>query len=334
MWPSVQPRADQPPNWEVPGDGCLRGRAPCGPFRGIRDTLEAVRSEQQAGHGFDVAVVIYGTPAWAAHGPEGCERAGTTSWSRPITPQGLRAYRALIRSLLDLGRSVGVPLRWWSPWNEPNHPAFISPQRERCEVSSPTLAPAVYAQLVRAAKAQLAADSQPHDLVLGELAGTRGPGPRGTGVAEFVDALPDDVACSAAVWAQHAYAQPGPRGSEVGPIAQLEHALDRRPCTRDKPIWVTETGVGAAHAGHRRDTSPAALKAQCRLMARTLSRWYRDPRVTAAFQYTFREDNAFPVGLADPTLTSLYPVYDLWKAWGGTRAPDGPEPALPGGCSG
>ena len=75
------------------------------------------------------------------------------------------------------------------------------------------------------------------------------------------------------------------------------------------------------------------LKTQCRLMARTLSRWYRDPRVTAAFQYTFREDNAFPVGLADPGLESLYPVYDLWKGWSGTRAPDGPEPALPSDCS-
>ena len=33
-------------------------------------------------------------------------------------------------------------------------------------------------------------------------------------------------------------------------------------------------------------------------------RWYRDPRVTAAFQYTFREDDLFPTGLIKTDLSS------------------------------
>jgi hypothetical protein len=37
--------------------------------------------------------------------------------------------------------------------------------------------------------------------------------------------------------------------------------------------------------------------------------------VDAAFQYTFREDTAFPVGLADAGLDRLYRAYAAWQAW-------------------
>jgi hypothetical protein len=93
------------------------------------------------------------------------------------------------------------------------------------------------------------------------------------------------------------------------------------------PIWVTETGVGGAHVGAKRSLSPAELRTDCRVLARSLGRWGRDPRVEAAFQYTFREDTLFPVGLADARLSRAYPVYDLWRDWadgqGSARACDG-----------
>jgi hypothetical protein len=55
--------------------------------------------------------------------------------------------------------------------------------------------------------------------------------------------------------------------------------------------------------------------------------------VDVAFQYTFREDTAYPVGLADPGLTRTYPAYDLWAAWG-AREPADPAPAaLPPSCA-
>jgi hypothetical protein len=96
---------------------------------------------------------------------------------------------------------------------------------------------------------------------------------------------------------------------------------------------VTETGVGGAHVGDRRAGGPATQRADCRAMATALARWRRDPRVTAAFQYTFRDDPAFPVGLVDASLTRTWPAYDLWLAWGGERRPDGPEPPLPPECA-
>ena len=36
-----------------------------------------------------------------------------------------------VLALLALGREQGVALSWWSPWNEPNNPVFLSPQRIR-----------------------------------------------------------------------------------------------------------------------------------------------------------------------------------------------------------
>jgi hypothetical protein len=67
-------------------------------------------------------------------------------------------------------------------------------------------------------------------------------------------------------------------------------------------------------------------------MQALLERWYADPRVDAAFQYTVREAPQFPVGLIDPTLTRRYPAYDLFRAWGGGRRPNAPPPRLPARC--
>ena len=40
-----------------------------------------------------------------------------------------RPSLGLVAQTLALGRQEHVALRWWAPWNEPNHPAFVSPQR-------------------------------------------------------------------------------------------------------------------------------------------------------------------------------------------------------------
>ena len=75
------------------------------------------------------------------------------------------------------------------------------------------------------------------------------------------------------------------------------------------------------------------MRADCRALHAAFRRWRADPRVDAAFQYTFRDDPVFPVGLADAALGRAWPTYDLWRAWGGERGPDGPAPALPAGCA-
>lgn len=324
-WSALQPDPGRPADLSIPEDGCLRGQAPCGAYAGIRERLRAVRSQQEAHGGWRVLVVLYGVPDWAARPAGGCEPPDTLPRSRPITDAGLEGYRALIGRLLEVAAQEGVALRWWSPWNEPNGAYFLSPQRDVCDRLSPSRAPAVYTRLVEAARAELRARGADHRLMLGELAGNDGPSPRATGIDEFVGALPDRVACAGDVWAQHDYAERGSAAYE-GAVGQLRRALDRRACTRGKPIWVTETGIGNAGSGRVRDTSPAALRADCRSMAGQLRKWYREPRVEVAVQYTFREDTLFPVGLADAGLTRAYPTYELWRAWGARPSPDAPPP--------
>ncbi|WP_372790966.1 hypothetical protein [Paraconexibacter sp.] len=322
------------PALSLPQNGCVRDIEPCAAFDGVRAQLQAAREQQDAGGGWEVVVVIAWTPEWAALPPRGCERPGTEPRARAITAEGLVAYRRLIREILALGREIGVPLRWWSPYNEPNHPAFVSPQRAACDPKSPSLAPAVYARFVRAARAELAAAGGDRRLVLGELAGFRGPSERATGVGEFVRALPDDVACAGAVWSQHQYVRPDGRQHDA--VGELERALDARPCTAGQPVWVTETGIGGVEAGKARASDAAALRRQCRAQYDQLVRWDADRRVAAVFQYTLRDDPLYPVALFDPGLTRAWPVYDVWRVWadapgGGGRR--GSAPPAPPSCA-
>ena len=300
VWSRVQPRRDAPPDWSQPADGCLRGRPPCEPFAGVRDELRAARAA-----GLQVVVTILATPRWAAARPAGCERPGTQPSSR--MPAGLGAYRALVRSLLAEGRRDGADLRFWSAWNEPNHPAFLNPQRAGCGADAPGLAPARYARLVRALRAELDAAPGDQRIVLGETAALRSSTATTTGAADFARALPRDVACSAGVWAQHAYVDvESDLAGDADPgavVRDVEAALASHGCAGPPPrVWVTETGVAA---GSGRDG--------CRALARALQAWAGDPRVDAAFQYTFREDDAFQVGLADAELTRLRPAYAAWR---------------------
>jgi hypothetical protein len=328
-WATLQPEQDGPIDWNKASDGCMRGLQPCRPYDGIRDTLRAIRSQQQAGNGFATMVVIYGTPDWAAGPAHGCERDGITARSRPITEAGLEGYKRLIDSLQDLAKREGVDINWWSPWNEPNGPFFISPQRERCKGSSKSLAPAVYANLALAMRGELKPGQQ---LVVGELAGLEDARKFGSSISEFFDGLPDDVVCNAGVFAQHAYSKRGDKADDPGAVGNLEHVLDRRPCTKGKPIWVTESGVGGPHVGDERSPKDESIRADCQALNVSLRRWNDDPRVDAVFQYTFRDDPIFPVGLVDAKLTKTWPAYDLFKAWGGDRKPDGPAPPLPAAC--
>jgi hypothetical protein len=318
-WATVQQRPDRPPNWETYNSGCEQTASTCAPFLGVRDQLRAARSRQRAGGGYEVVVNFLRVPPWAARAPSGCESSRRDPTSSQIAPAALPAYRALLESLLALGRREGVVLRYWSAWNEPNFHLFVSPQRARCDAGSPSLAPAYYAQLVRILRATLASAPGRHDILLGEVSDYSTPGARGTSTVEFVRGLPQDVVCAGSIWAHHVYA------GDANTVDEVEAALDARGCPQRHRIWITETGT--------RTGDPAGERAGCRRMDALLHRWYADPRVDAAFQYTFREAPQFPVGLADPTLTRLYPTYYLWRAWGGARAPQVRPPRLPAECS-
>ena len=92
------------------------------------------------------------------------------------------------------------------------------------------------------------------------------------------------------------------------------------------PIWMTETGAGAPRTATARTGGKAAELRGCRSVHRILKRWYRDPRITAAVQYTLREDDVFPTGLVTTDLDARLPGAEGVAAVGpaGARAPRGP----------
>jgi hypothetical protein len=318
-WAALQPSPDAAPALSAPVDGCARGVPPCGSYPGLAGQLAAIASQQRAARARgeaapQVVLDLLGTPAWAALAPHGCEVAGTPPTARSLSPEALGAYRALIADVLALARREGVALPWWAPWNEPNDPRFLSPQRASCSAGGTPLAPAAYAQLARAMAAELTGTGA--QMLLGELGGYLSGSPHRIGVEEFVRALPQDVLCLSGNWSIHAYAAYGPHAAGSGgddPVAALERALDARGgCAAGARVWVTEAGAGAERPGRPRQGT-GELAGYAALLAQ-LRRWSADPRVAAIFQYTFREDPSYPVGLADPSLARLYPVYGLWMA--------------------
>jgi hypothetical protein len=336
-WAALQPDAGRAPDLTAPNSGCAREVGPCGAYAGIAEELAAIASQQRAAGGsgdFRVVLDVFGTPSWAARDPSGCELAGAAAFARPLRPTAIEGYRALIRSLLALGAREGVALEWWSPWNEPNDPRFVSPQRASCEPATAPSSAAAYAQLARAMAAELAASGGSHHLVLGELNNLELDTPHSTSVARFIGALPRDVICLGRVWSIHAYARHAPATIAPDAVGALETALDARgACGRDARVWVTEAGAGASRPGEPRAADAADEQAGCLALAEQLRRWHSDPRVGAVFQYTFREDPDFPVGLSSADLSHVYPTYRLWLAWSRLRAAGSPPPAPAAGCA-
>jgi hypothetical protein len=320
-WPALQPSPRRRADLASVAHGCLRETRPCAGWAGLRDQLAALASRQREQPGdWRVLVVITGTPDWAARPASGCERPDTAPRSRAPRPDALGAYRRLIRDVLGAGRLMGVELRYWSAWNEPNHPYFLSPQRASCSTAAPSLAAARYAELTSALAQELADAPGEQQYVLGELAGLDESKTKSASVPEFLGALPKRVVCGARILSQHGYI------SGVDPVDMATGAVARHGCGRRHVVWMTETGVGAPHAGADKRTSPQSERRACRQLHRRLVRWYRDRRVAAAFQYTFREDDLFRTGLVTTRLDRSFPVLREWQAWGGTARPDPQDP--------
>jgi hypothetical protein len=313
-WSSVQPRPAAAPNLALLNGGCMRDKPPCAPFAGIRDQLRALASRQKEG-GWAGMLVMTGMPPWAARNVAGCSR-GTSPTAAGPRPVALRAYRQLITDVIAVARKEGASIQYVSPWNEPNHPYFLAPQRAACDAAAPSLAAAPYAALARAARVAITADQE---LVLGETAGILEPTPRATSVPELIRALPRSVVCAASVWSQHAYI------GGTDPVAAVTAALDARHCPRKHAIWITETGVGPAPGGLSLARGITSERQGCDLLHRRLAAWYENRRVTLAVQYTFREDDLFPTGLVTTNLTRARPALKEWQAWG-QRTPTAPAP--------
>ncbi|HEX9482744.1 MAG TPA: hypothetical protein VF927_11640 [Solirubrobacteraceae bacterium] len=329
-WAALQPSAQNPPDLRAPVSGCARQVGPCGNYEGVAGELAAIASQQRAARaegrqGFDVVIDILGAPAWAALPPHGCELAATPASARPIGGAALAGYRALIAGLLALAAREGVQLPWWSPWNEPNDPRFLAPQRAACGPDAEPLAPAVYSQLAEAMAAELKAAGGEHRILLGELGGYDRGSPHRLSIGQFLDGLPANVLCLGNTWAVHAYAARGRRAIEPDPVRALERALDARvACASGARIWVTESGAGAPSPGRAREGGVGEELGACEALAAQTGKWNSDPRVEAIFQYEFRDDPAFPVGVASADLSRLRSTYRVWLALG--RAQEGASP--------
>ncbi|HEX6388245.1 MAG TPA: hypothetical protein VFZ89_02325, partial [Solirubrobacteraceae bacterium] len=221
-WERLQPLAGHKPNWDAPFSGCPQNHRRCRSPRGMRGLLNAIRTRQAEDGGWKILAVPYFTPLWAmAEPPSGCQKERNRH-ARAQMPR-IAAYRRLLRAFNALADKVGVKVDFISPWNEPNHPAFLQPQRATCSASSKAVSPRTYARLVRAARQELRPGQQ---LVLGSLAGLQRPRIYGAGVAEFIRGLPHDVACLDAPFAQHAYI--GVRSRDGGPPRAANPGLAAR----------------------------------------------------------------------------------------------------------
>ncbi len=166
--------------------------------------------------------------------------------------------------------------------------------------------------------AELRAAGTGAQMLLGELGGYLRGSPHRLAVDEFVQALPADVLCLARDWSVHAYESYGPRAraGEGDAVAALERALDARGgCAAGDRVWVTEAGAGAPRPGRPRAGTAGEEAGSQSALGRRLDAWSSDPRVAAVFQYSFREDPAYPVGLIDPGLHRLYGTYSVWLAF-------------------
>jgi hypothetical protein len=312
VWDMLQPDPAAPPDLAKTDLGCMRDKQPCAPFATVQDQLRALAARQREG-GWQALLVVTSPPPWAAAPRRGCQ----TDEEGYGAPRDIEAYRALLARVLDFAETVHARIDYLTPWNEPNHPYFISPQRKACDALSPSKAIAPYARLARAAQAELA--GRDTKLVLGEMAGILEPSSRATGVAEMIQGLPRELVCAAPVWSQHAYI------GGTDPVATVKAALATRDCPHEHAIWITETGVGPAPGGLSLARGITSEAQGCRLLHRRLRAWRADPRVTVAAQYTMREDNLFPTGLVTTDLARARPALREWQAWG-AREPDAPAP--------
>ncbi len=342
-WDQLQPSADAPLDpGRVHDDGCGREAAPpCGPPISLTAVLAQVAAQQRAHPGaFRPLITFWGMPEWAGEAPTaGCRHDRVRAGARPLAAGREAAYQAAIRAVWTAVRDAGIAQSDWTPWNEPNAPYFVDPQRASCARDAEPRSPAPYGRMVVAMDETLRAlrgdgpdAARDHRLVVGEVAAWGAPTSRVVTADEFLRALPDDVLCRADVIGLHGYLDARPRDGRGEPVAAALGEVERRPCLDDAPVWITETGVGAPGSGRERTSDRATLRDECRLMHDQLTRWFHHPRITAAFQYSVRDDAAFPTGLVDEAVERTYPVADVWTAWGGARAPDDPPPPAPSRC--
>jgi hypothetical protein len=240
--------------------------------------------------GFRLLVTVSGP------GPRWGSRSHRSRVSRP-SPTHFRRF------VTAVGRRYRDDVKYWSVWNEPNHPDFLRPQYRHHRPYSPKL----YRRLFRAARKGLRASGNKHDRVLmGETA------PRGNRHVVAPLAFLRTSLClnkryhkrrrcralDVDGWAHHPYTtSKGPwfhsrRRDDVtiGTLRRLTRALDRarraHAVRKRVDLYLTEFGVQSRpdpYAGVS-EMKQAEYRSIGELIA------YRNHRVRAFSQYLMRDD--------------------------------------------
>ena len=227
----------------------------------MRDQLRALAARQSQGEGWEGFVVITGTPEWAARPPSGCERSRIGPTNRMPRTDALPAYQKLVRDILRAARKEQATLRYWAPWNEPNHPYSSSPQRAApCGAAQPSVSAGPYVEVANALRTALRKAPGDQRYVIGEVAVMVRRLSVTTTVNEFLEALPAKLLCGARAWTQHTYIG----GEDV--LDDVDARLKAKGCG-DMPIWMTETGAGAPRTATSRTGGRPAEIQGCRARA-------------------------------------------------------------------
>ena len=323
-WAQLQPSQAAPADLEQPVDGCARGVPPCGSYPGVAGELEAIASQQRAARGRgeaepQVVVDMLGTPSWAALPAHGCEAPGTPPTARGPRPDALPAYRALIaraarprqprRASACSGGRLGTSR---------TTRASSAPQRARCTTSGTPLATDAYAELARAMAAELQAAGTGARMLLGELGGylrgsphrlarrrVRGGPARRRAVPERATGRSTPTRPTDPARERPKARTPSSRSSARSTRAA---AVPRAPASGSPRRAPARRDPGRPRAG----TADEEAGRQTRRSGASSMRWSSDPRVAAVFQYSFREDPAYPIGLIESELSDrLYGTHSV-----------------------
>jgi hypothetical protein len=217
---------------------------PFDPAYQFTDLDDTIRGAQQ--RGIEVLLTLWGTPRWA--GP-----------AQNKMPRRLSDFQNFARAVAARysGRYPGYPfVRFISIWNEPNRGIFLSPQ---FTPRGKSLAPTLYAKLVRAGYAGVKAGNKKAVVAIGETASngrdkpvkraglqdTHSPGK----FAELLSKQKPKIKFDA--WAHHPYpTSPSMKPTQkmrwpnvsLASLPQFETSIDKWFGRKNIPIWITEYG--------------------------------------------------------------------------------------------
>jgi hypothetical protein len=264
---------------------------PFDPAYELDDVDEAVRAAQQNDQ--EVVLTISGTPRWANGGK-----------TPNVMPRRVADFTAFARAIASRysGRHDGYPfVRFFSIWNEPNLPGFLSPQ---FDARGRSVAPANYAKLAAAAYSGIKAGSPQAKIAVGETSArgsdkatgirpTHSPGKFAELVAKANPRLRFDA------WSHHPYPSvPSSPPSQVvrwpnvslASLPKFDASLKKWFKRKSVPIWITEYG----HQTRPEDTLGVPYSTQAAYIQQAISMSAGYPFVDMFIWFVYQDDQGQP----------------------------------------